>query len=216
VRCPKSQHSARIVGQAFSLQPAFKPARPAKAGRQPEGCPTLLLSSSASLRLRGEKCVRRLPLLTGRPIRIEHAPGLRDRRGAVHAGSFLRERRIAFDCTRAEFPRVFVHELFHFVWLRAGNQVRRSWETHLASEFVAHVRGELGWSAEWRKSALVSVDRRARTRRWREYCCESFCDTAAWLYSGVARHPEFTIAARFRARRRAWFGNSIENRELPV
>jgi hypothetical protein len=160
--------------------------------------------------------LRRLPPLAGAPIRIETIPGLRDRRGAVHAGSFLRQRRIAFDCTRAEFPRIFTHELFHFVWLRAGNPLRRSWEAMLKAELGAHARGELGWSAEWRKEALHTADLRQRSRRWREYCCESFCDTAAWLYSGVSRHPEFTLAARFRARRRVWFGKAVGNRELPV
>jgi hypothetical protein len=55
-----------------------------------------------------------------------------------------------------------------------------------------------------------------RTRRWREYCCESFCDTAAWLYSGMRRHPEFALAAQFSAPRRAWFGKAIGERELPV
>ena len=64
---------------------------------------------------------RRLPGLSGTPIRLQRASGLRDRRGPVHAGSFLRERRIVFDCTQAEFPRILVHELFHFVWLRLGN-----------------------------------------------------------------------------------------------
>ena len=160
--------------------------------------------------------LKRLPPLTGAPIRIEKAPGLRDRGGRVHAGSFLRQRRIAFDCTRAEFPRIFVHELFHFVWLRAGNPRRRSWESLLKRELAAHARGELGWSAEWRKNALRAGDIAGRTRRWREYCCESFCDTAAWLYSGVRRHPEFALAAQFRAPRRDWFGKAIGERELPV
>jgi hypothetical protein len=175
-----------------------------------------LKCSSSSLRLRGEKCLRRLPQLTGSSIRIEPAPGLRDRRGAVHAGSFLRERRIAFNCTRAEFPRIFVHELFHFVWLRAGNRLRRSWEVLLKGELASHARGELGWSAEWRKDALQSADSAGRTRRWREYCCESFCDTAAWLYSGVRCHTEFTLASRFRLRRRDWFHQAVGNRQVPV
>jgi hypothetical protein len=178
--------------------------------------PCSFFFSSASLRLRGEKCLRRLPILTGAPIRIESAPGLRDRRGSVHAGSFLRERRIAFNCPRAEFPRIFVHELFHFVWLRAGNPLRRSWEALLKVELAAHARGELGWSAEWRKEALKHADIARRTRRWREYCCESFCDSAAWLYSGSDRHPEFTLAARFRAPRRVWFEHVVGNRELPL
>jgi hypothetical protein len=160
--------------------------------------------------------LKRLPPLAGAPIRIQKAPGLRDRRGAVHAGSFLRQRRIALNCTRAEFPRIVVHELFHFVWLRAGNPRRRSWESLLKAELAVHARGELGWSAEWRKKALRAGDIADRTRRWREYCCESFCDTAAWLYSGVRRHPEFALAAQFRAPRRAWFENAIGERELPV
>jgi hypothetical protein len=180
------------------------------------GNPPTLLFASASLRLRGENCLRRLPTLTGRPISIETLPGLRDRRGPVHAGSFLRQRRMVFNCTRAEFSRIFVHELFHFAWLRAGNPLRHSWESLLRTEMAAHTRGELGWSAEWRKHALKSADLRQRSRRWREYCCESFCDTAAWLYSGVSRHPEFTLAPRFRARRRLWFGKTIGGRQLPV
>jgi hypothetical protein len=162
------------------------------------------------------RLMARLPDLNGAPILVEISPGLRDSRGAVHAGSFLRERRIAFNCTSAEFPRIFVHEMFHFVWLRTGNTRRRGWETLLKAELTGRARGELGWSAEWRKLALANPDLRLRSRRWREYCCESFCDTAAWLYSGMTRHPEFTLAPRFRARRRVWFEEFIENRELPV
>jgi hypothetical protein len=159
----------------------------------------------AALAAWARPALRRLPPLAGRPIRIHRQPGLRDRRGAVHAGSFLRERRIAFDCRPSEFPRIFVHEVFHFVWLRLGNPRRRSFEALLAAEHAAHARGDLGWSAEWRKQALRLSDVRRRTRRWREYCCESFCDSAAWLFSGRRRHPEFTLSARFRARRRCWF-----------
>jgi hypothetical protein len=109
-----------------------------------------------------------------------------------------------------------VHELFHFAWLRAGNPTRLGYEAVLRAEQAAGARGELGWSAEWRKSGLRAGDLESRSRRWREYCCESFCDTAAWLYSGVARHTEFTLAPRFHARRRAWFRKAIERRELPV
>ncbi len=158
----------------------------------------------------------RLPLLAGDGIYIERCPGLRDRHGAVHAGAFVRERRIALDCTAKEFPRVFVHELFHFVWLRAGNTRRRSYEQLLAAELSARARGELGWSAEWRKQELRREDVARRTRRWREYCCESFCDSAAWLYSGVQSHDEFTLAERFRGRRRRWFGGLMAARELSI
>ena len=154
--------------------------------------------------------------MAGEPIRVHRVIGLRDRRGPVHAGAFLRERRIAVDCTRTEFPRILAHELFHFVWLRLGNPARRDYETLAGSEIRAGTRGELGWSAEWRRSALGDHDVRVRTRRWREYCCESFCDTAAWMYSGIREHPEFTLAARYRRARRQWFERAIEASELSI
>ena len=123
---------------------------------------------------------------------------------------------MVFDCSRAEFPRVFVHELFHFVWARAGNPLRLAWEARMRAEHRARSSGDLGWSAEWRKLAMRPHHVAARSRRWREYCCESFCDTAAWLYSGLPRHPEFRLAAQFRARRRQWFERWVEHRELSV
>ncbi len=146
-----------------------------------------------------------LPALRGAPVRIESRPGLRDRHGPVHAGSFLRERRIALACRREELPRILVHEIFHFVWLRLGNPRRWSYEELLGRELAAGARGELGWSAEWRKCALRPDDRRNRSRAWREYCCESFCDSAAWLYGAIGEHREFTLARRFRQIRRDWF-----------
>ena len=160
--------------------------------------------------------LRRLPPLAGPPIRLETVRGLRDRRGAVHGGAFLRERRIAFDCVRAEFPRIFVHELFHFVWLRAGNPARLAYEELLLAERSLDRRGELGWSAEWRKHELCARDLGRRTRRWREYCCESFCDTAAWMYSGLRRHPEFTLTAEPRRARRMWFRDAIGRGTLSI
>ena len=45
-------------------------------------------------------------------------------------------------------------KIFHFAWVRLSNQTRRSWEGVLAAELAAGVRGELGWSAEWRKNKL--------------------------------------------------------------
>lgn len=158
----------------------------------------------------------RLPPTAGAPISVQRVPELRDSHGAAHAGSFLRERRIALACSRAEFARVFVHEWFHFVWARAGNPLRRDFETLLAAECEAGARGELGWSAEWRKRELAEQAVRERSRRWREYCCESFCDTAAWLYAGTADHPEFTLAPRFRRRRQAWFARNVSGRQLSI
>ncbi len=127
----------------------------------------------------------------------------------VYAGSYLRKREIVLDralrSKPGELSRIFVHELFHFIWLRSSNALRRSYERLAEEELHCHARGELGWSAESRKARLAPNDIRRRTRRWREYVCESFCDSAAWLYSGLRRHREFTRARRFRDRRRRWF-----------
>jgi transposase InsO family protein len=172
-------------------------------------------NDAALIRLAG-RVAERLPELGGGPVVLQRHPGLRDKRGPVHAASFLRERRIAFDCTVREFPRIFVHELFHFVWLRAGNARRWSYERLLAAEIRSGARGELGWSAEWRKLELTRRDAGRRTRRWREYCCESFCDSAAWLYSGIGRHPEFTLPQGCRKRRREWFARELESGPLSI
>ena len=158
-----------------------------------------------------------LPRMEGCAVRLEIRRELTDRRGAVHAGAFIRKRRIVFDADLAadpqEFARIFVHEIFHFVWLRLGNSRRWSYEALLRQEVRARVCGELGWSAEWRKQALAARDATRRTRRWREYVCESFCDTAAWIFAGVPAHPEYTLARRFRARRRQWFDDAdVSNR----
>jgi hypothetical protein len=162
------------------------------------------------LTARARRVLERLPAIGGLAINVGFVEDLSAHgHGPIHAGSLLRERRILFETSlrgdSSEFARIFVHELFHFAWLRLGNARRRSWEDLLLAEIAAHARGELGWSAEWRKNALGADDRRLRTRRWREYACESFCDTAAWLYSGIGRHAEFNLSARFLAGRRQWF-----------
>ena len=166
------------------------------------------------------RALPRIPRISGRTVRLEIRRALADRRGPVHAGAFLRERRIAFDAelsaNQREFARIFVHELFHFVWARLGNPRRWAWEAILRQELCGHARGELGWSAEWRKHALAAQDVAGRTRRWREYVCESFCDTAAWLLSGVRAHPEFTLAERFRERRRTWFIKSDVTKRISI
>lgn len=179
------------------------------------------LFENADLERRALPVLRRLPALWGAPIRLHTAHDLRDARGPAHGGAFLRERRIAFSCSVREFPRILVHELAHFAWLRLGNPARHSWENLLRAELRAHAGGELGWSSEWRKGELTASQVRARRRRWREYCCESFCDTAAWMYSGARRHPEFTLAQAFRQSRQAWFkkawsAETVEAKRLSI
>ena len=149
-------------------------------------------------------------MIAGRPVEIEFRGTIRDNAGGeAHAATDLRQRRMMIEealmAHPEEFARIFVHELFHFAWLRLGNVKRRYYEGLVAQELRRGVPGELGWSAEWRKQRLNSRDRRERTRKWREYCCESFCDTAAWIYAGVEAHAEFTLARAARARRREWF-----------
>jgi hypothetical protein len=159
-----------------------------------------------------------------RPVRILLRPSLRAWRGklltgegpgtAVHAGAFLRRREIVLDAallaTPKEAGRILIHELYHFVWTRLGNAARHSYEALVADEIRSGAKGELGWSSEWRKDALAARDVRSRSRRWREYVCESFCDTAAWLSTGRGRHEEFTLPQIPRRRRRAWFRQTGE------
>lgn len=137
----------------------------------------------------------------------------------VHAASFLNERSIVLEeelgRRLSNLRRILVHELFHFVWRRLGNPVRFSWEEVLAGEFRCGARGELGWSAEWRKKKLSSRDAANRSRRWREYVCESFCDTAAWRFRW-GRHSEYTLAPRFCRARRNWFRALMDRGRLQI
>lgn len=146
-----------------------------------------------------------LPPLSGRPIRVEMRRAL----GPHSAATSIPRRLILLDAEvlarRGEFERILVHELFHFAWVRLSNEKRWSWEQVLREEFISRSPGELGWSAEWRKAKLTRSDARRRTARWRRYACESFCDTAAWLYAGLRAHDEFTLAASARPPRRSWF-----------
>jgi hypothetical protein len=149
------------------------------------------------------------PALVGRPIRVEIRPSL----GSHLAATSIPGRLILLDAAvfarRGEFERMLIHELFHFAWVRLANQKRRAWERVLARELQARAAGELGWSAEWRKDALTRADALRRTPRWRRYACESFCDTAAWLFAGLRTHDEFTLAAEARRQRRQWFAQHV-------
>jgi hypothetical protein len=179
-----------------------------------------------------ERIRKRLPPLEGRSLRIRFMPALTvgsgklySRRSCglpVYAGSYIRKREIVLDYELKSHPgelaRILTHELFHFAWVRLGNPARRSYENIVRREFKDHARGELGWSAESRKSAfshpLQPTSHNLLT--WREYICESFCDTAAWLYSGVRRHGEFTLGARYKTRRADWFFETFRNGPISI
>jgi hypothetical protein len=171
------------------------------------------------------------PELRGLPIDIVFLPAPRAHRGKllsgsasrgreVHAGSFLRQRKIVLDSALKKQPRelerILMHELFHFAWLRLGNSKRWSYEELLRSEFENRVKGELGWSAERAKTALTSGEAIRRTRRWREYVCESFCDSGAWVFAGSRRHEEFTLPAAAGRVRRGWFEKTRLTRQISV
>ncbi|HEY6390938.1 MAG TPA: hypothetical protein VIX89_06660 [Bryobacteraceae bacterium] len=174
-----------------------------------------------------EAAKQRLPDFDGRSISIRFLPKLsagsrklysnRNVGQPVFAATFIRKREIVFDQELerkpAEMARILAHELFHFAWVRLGNPARRSYEALLRRERNGHARGELGWSAEYRKLALP---RRPPAAKWRAYVCESFCDTAAWLYSGIRRHGEFTLAGRHRERRAEWFRAAFGDRGIPI
>lgn len=159
-------------------------------------------------------------------MKIDFRPNLRARRGKletgpratgvpVHAGAFLRQRRITLDTEllddAPELMRILTHEVFHFVWRRLDNASRRDWERLLAAEKSVK---DLGWSAQSRREKLTPADARRRTPAWRQYCCEAFADTAAWLFSAGGPHEEFALPAEHRRRRRRWFLELIERRQL--
>ena len=150
-----------------------------------------------------------LPRLAGDPIRVEVRRSL----GSHLAGASIPRRLILLDAAvlaqRGEFERILIHELFHFAWVRLSNQKRLAWEQLLATEMQGRVKGELGWSAEWRKEVLTRADARLRTRKWRLYACESFCDSAAWTFAGLCGHDEFTLPASSRRLRRDWFAEQF-------
>lgn len=180
-----------------------------------------------------ERIRRRLPPLQGLSVRIRFLPALTIRGGKlysrhsrgqpVYAGSYIRRREVILDCELRSRPnelaRILTHELFHFAWVRLGNPARRSYESLLRREIKSHARGELGWSAESRKGAFSYPTHHLpapASLPWREYICESFCDTAAWLYSGVHRHNEFTLSARYKKLRAQWFRETFRNRGISI
>jgi hypothetical protein len=138
----------------------------------------------------------------------------------VYAGSHIRKREIILDSELKNRPkelaRILTHELFHFAWVRLGNRERRAFGNLVRKELKHHARGELGWSAESRKSDFAEPRSSQDRLKWREYICESFCDTAAWLYAGIRSHQEFTLAPRYKKRRERWFAETFGNGEISI
>jgi hypothetical protein len=154
-----------------------------------------------------------LPPLFGPPIRVE----LRDSLGPHHAATSIPRRLILLDrgllTKQGDFERILIHEIFHFAWVRLSNETRRDWANLLASEKAP---GELGWSAEWRKLKLKPSDPRQRSPKWKRYARESFCDSAAFLFAGLKRHDEFTLALKCRRARKAWFHKNFASHPIAI
>ena len=184
----------------------------------------LRLSTKTAPRLRA--IIDALPELSGSPIRVRDQAPLRAHRGKlvsrtaprgapVHAAAFIRRRLIILATDLLARPHllrlIFVHEIFHFVWARLGNGFRAAFSKVLAREQQARARGELGESAVIKKELLMPADCLRNSPAWRDYVCESFCDTAAWVYSGVRRHAAFTLGKRWKRSREAWFHLAFES-----
>jgi hypothetical protein len=171
-----------------------------------------------------------LPEAHGAIIHVRFRPNLHAHRGRlvshavgqpIHAASDIRKRLIVLDAGLRDEPselrRILVHELFHFAWANLGTNTRKAWARVIEAEWKRRARGELGWSSEYRKTALRAKPPEEHAPRfWRDYLCESFCDTAAWLYAGVGDHAEFTLAPRFADARAAWFRESFQSRKLSI
>jgi hypothetical protein len=160
-----------------------------------------------------------LPDIPGNPISLEFSPCLTAHRGkllsdanqgrAVHAASFLPQRRIVLESQLAQRPLelhlVLTHEIFHFVWWRLGNQARSEYDALIRNEIKNSAKGELGESSAVAKEGLVNCSPAWQAASWRSYLSESFCDTAGWVYSSVDRHSWFQLAAKWRTIRASWF-----------
>ena len=131
----------------------------------------------------------------------------------MYAATYIRERRIVLDEELLSDPArlrfILVHELFHFVWTRLSNEARAEFESLLAHEHERRARGEVGESSAVSKSALARPNTARDTKGWREYVCESFCDTAAWVVCGESQGVK--LAQKWRDRREAWFDRRLQD-----
>ena len=149
------------------------------------------------------RALANVDLVARAPIRIETAPSLTAHRGClltaetrgtpVHAATFIRQRRIVLEsqllAKRTTAQTILIHELFHFVWMRLGNPRRLSFTNLLALEVELRAEGEIADSAAVAKARWKSCP--ASTPLWKNYVCEAFCDTAAFLYAPHSHSPAF-------------------------
>jgi hypothetical protein len=135
----------------------------------------------------------------------------------VYAASFIRQRRIVLETGLLSSPAllrfIFVHELFHFAWVRLGNRRRDEYSSLLLREIEANARGELGESSAVKKAELrLQTDFCLGSRIWRDYVCESFCDSAGSIFTEGPLHKGFELGKSWAALRREWFLRNLADK----
>lgn len=158
-------------------------------------------------------------MMFGSPISFDVRPQLTAHRGKllsgaglgvpVHAAAFIRQRIVVLEMDLFSRPEqlrfILVHEIFHFVWVRLSNGQRRAFISLLADEMQSRARGEIGESAGVKKRLLQkNASSDSPSRLWRDYACESFCDSGAAFFSGAAVNEHCTLADRWVKRRYTW------------
>ena len=166
-----------------------------------------------------------LPLEAGRPVQVAFRPGLTAHRGEllsradrgtpVYAATYIRRRQVVLETSLLAYPAalrsIFVHELFHFVWVRLGNRTRAEYSGLLLREMARNARGELGESSLVSKAELRRhIEYSPSSARWRNYICESFCDSAAFIFTGALVHDGPKLGKRWTAIRRDWFHANLD------
>lgn len=123
----------------------------------------------------------------------------------VFAASFLARREIVFASELLDHApalvEIFAHEIYHFAWRRLGNVERAAWAQLLQGETKPK---HAGLSSRLRYEEFI--ERRA-DRRWKNYVCEAFCDTA-----GAMTQPKSKISSQ----RKQWFKRLLKRRKLAV
>jgi hypothetical protein len=167
-----------------------------------------------------------LPLKPSSPVQLAFLPELTAHRGKllsgtnrgtpVYAASFFRKRRIVLETGLLSSPAilrfVFVHELFHFAWVRLGNRRRDEYSHLLRQEIDAHARGELGESSAVKKEELQrKFDLGVGSGLWRDYVCESFCDSAGSMFTAGPVHKGLKLGKTWTALRREWFLQNLSD-----
>lgn len=105
---------------------------------------------------------------------------------------------------------MFVHELFHFVWVRLGNKTREEYSRLLSYEIERRARGELGESSAVKKAALRAERQVSpQSAMWRDYACESFCDSASSIFTGASVHEGPKLGKIWSAIRSDWFQRKL-------